>query len=107
MYARIVHFNLKSKGAGEISRTMENQILPLLKKQKGFRDELTMLSSSGKDVTAISIWDSKEDAEAYNKSTYPEVLRAMESVIDGKPTVENCDLVTSTFHKLTGRGAGT
>jgi heme-degrading monooxygenase HmoA len=86
---------------------MESQVIPLLRKQKGFRDELTLLSSNGNEATAISIWDSKEDAEAYNRTAYSEVLRTMEKVIDGKPTVDNCEVSSSTFHKIAGRGAGT
>lgn len=106
MYARIVHFNLKPEYTGELTRTMENQVIPLLKKQKGFRDEITFVSSDGEEATAISLWDSKQDAEAYNRSAYPEVLRSMERILEGRPTVENCEVSNSTFHKIASRGAG-
>ena len=52
------------------------------------------------DVTAISLWDNKSDAEAYNTNTYPEVLKTFAKVIDGTPTVETCEVINSTSHKI-------
>ncbi len=37
MFARNVSFRLKSNMLSEYARTFENQILPLLRKQKGFK----------------------------------------------------------------------
>ena len=50
---------------------------------------------------AISLWDNKADAEAYNTNTYPEVLKAFAKVIDGIPKVETCEVINSTSHKIT------
>jgi hypothetical protein len=52
------------------------------------------------DVTAISLWENKSDAEAYNTNTYPQVLKMLAKFIDGTPKVQTSDVVTSTFHKL-------
>ena len=101
MFARNVSIHLKSNMLSEYGHVFESQILPLLRKQAGFRDEITFTSPSGVDVTAISLWDNKADAEAYNTNTYPEVLKTFAKVIDGTPKVETCEVINSTLHKIT------
>ena len=96
MFARNVSVHLKHNMLSEYGHVLESQILPLLRKQKGFRDEITCARPGGVDVTAISLWDNKADAEAYNANTYPEVLKAFEKVVDGTPKVETCEVISST-----------
>ena len=100
MFARNVSFHLKSNMLSDYTRTFENEILPLLRKQKGFRDEITLSNPSSLDVIAISLWDSKANADAYNTNTYPEVLRTFARMIDGTPKVQTFEAVTSTFHNV-------
>ena len=101
MFARNISVHLKYNMLSEYGQVFESQILPLLRKQKGFRDEITFAKPGGMDVTAISLWDNKADAEAYNANTYPEVLKAFAKVIDGTPKVEMCEVINSTSHKVT------
>jgi hypothetical protein len=98
MFARNVYFHLKSNMLSDYTRTLENEILPLLRKQKGFKDEITLSNPSSLDATAISLWENKANAEAYNTNTYPEVLRTLGRFIDGTPKVQTFEAVTSTFH---------
>lgn len=51
-------------------------------------------------MTAISLWDNKADAEAYNTNAYSEVLKTFAKVIDGTPKVETCEVINSTLHKI-------
>jgi hypothetical protein len=78
----------------------EKDILPLLHKQNGFKDEITFAAASGVDVTAISLWENKADADTYNSNTYPQVLKTMERFIEETPKVQTSDVVNSTFHKI-------
>ena len=82
MFLRSVSVHLKSNTLSDYSRTFEKEILPLLRKQKGFKDEITFAGPGGLDVTAISVWDNKANAEACNTKTYPEVLKTLARVID-------------------------
>jgi hypothetical protein len=100
MFSRHVSIHLKSNTLSDYTRAFENDILPLLRKQKGFKDEITFASPGGVDVTAISLWENKTDADAYNTNTYPLVLKAMARFIEGTPKVQTSDVVTSTLHKL-------
>src|ERR1041384_1230041 len=73
MYARQVSMNLKPNKGDELIQTLENEILPLLRKQNGFEDEITLASREGKKAVAISLWDRKESADVYSRETYPQV----------------------------------
>jgi hypothetical protein len=98
MFARNVSFRLKSNTHSEYTRAIENEILPLLRKQKGFKEELTLSNPGSPDAVSISLWENKANAEAYNTNTYPEVLRKLAHMIDGTPKVQTFEAVTSTFH---------
>jgi hypothetical protein len=100
MFARHVSFHLKSNTLSDYTRTFENDVLPLLRKQRGFKDEITFAGHGGIDVTAISLWENKADADAYNVNTYPQVLKTMARFIEGTPKVQTSDVVTSTLHKI-------
>jgi len=100
MFARNVSIHLKSNMLSDYTRTFDKDILPLLRKQNGFKDEITFAGPGGVDVTAISLWENKTDADAYNTNTYPEVLKTMARFIEGTPKVQTSDVVTSTFHKI-------
>ena len=103
MFARSVTVRLKPNSVTEFNRTLEKEILPLLQKQKGFRDEISLVATNGSEVLGISLWDHKEDAEAYNRTTYPEVQRLLAKVSEGTPQVQIYDVGTSTIHKVTAR----
>ena len=100
MFARNVSIHLKSNTLSDYTRTFENEVLPLLRKQNGFKDEITFAGPGGIDVTAISLWETKTDAESYNTNTYPQVLKTMARFIEGTPKVQTSDVVHSTFHKI-------
>ena len=100
MFARNVSIHLKSNMLSDYTRTFEQDVLPLLRKQKGFNDELTLSNPGSLDVIAISLWDSKANAEAYSSNTYPEVLRTLARMIDGTPKVQTFESVTSTFQNV-------
>jgi hypothetical protein len=100
MYARNVSFRLKSNMQSDYTRTFENQILPLLRKQKGFKEEITLANPGSLDAVAISLWDSKANAETYHTTAYPEVLKTFAGLIDGTPKIQTFDEVTSTFHNV-------
>lgn len=100
MLARIVSVHLKSNMLSDYIRSFEGDILPLLHKQKGFKDEIRLSNPSSLDVVAINLWESKANAQAYNTDTYPEVLKTLAGLIEGTPKVQTFESVTSTFHNV-------
>ena len=100
MITRNVTIKLKANSAPEFTQIIEEQILPLLRKQNGFRDEITFLAPERSEALGISFWDTQADAEAYNRTGYPEVLKTLSKVVEGTPKVENFEVSNSTFHKI-------
>jgi len=101
MFARNVSIRLKPNTMNDFNQTFEKEILPILRKQAGFRDEITLAGDDQSYVTAISLWDSKEQAEIYSTTTYPVVLKSLEKFLDGAPKVRVSNVIFSTLHKLT------
>ena len=98
MFARNVSIHLKPNMLSDYTRTFEKEVLPLLRKQKGFKDDITFADARGVDVTAISLWENKTDAEAYTTNVYPQVLKTMARFIEGTPKVQSSEVFNSTFH---------
>ena len=103
MFARNVSMRLKANSVAEFTQTLEKEIIPLLRKQKGFQDEIALVVPGGMEAVAISLWDQQENAEAYNHGSYPEVLKALAKVVEGTPQVHTFEVSNSTFHKLATR----
>jgi hypothetical protein len=105
MFSRNVSIHLKPNSVAEFTRTLDREIIPLLRKQKGFQGEITLVVPGGTEAVGISLWDEKENAEAYNRETYPAVLRALAKVVEGTPQVQTYEVSNSTFHKIAARVA--
>ena len=104
MFARNVTLHLKADKANEFTRTLESDVLPLLRRQAGFKDEITFVASDRDEAVAISLWDKKESADAYSRETYPAVLQKLERVVEGTPQVMSYEVANSTFHKISAQG---
>jgi len=100
MFARSVSIRLKPNSVAEFTRLIENETLTLLRKQKGFKDEITFVAPGGAEAVGISLWDQKENADAYARDAYPELLKTLGKVVEGTPQVQTCEVANSTFHKI-------
>ena len=88
MFARNAHFRVKSLNmAADFSRALENEVLPLLRKQEGFKGEITLSNPGNMERISISLWENKSNAEAYDINVYPQVLKILSKVIDGTPKI--------------------
>ena len=103
MYARNVRMQLKANSSSQFTQTLEKEVIPLLRKQDGFQDEVTFVVPGGTEAYAISFWQSKENAEAYSRTGYPEVLKALGKVVEGTPQLQLYEVANSTFHKIAAR----
>jgi hypothetical protein len=100
MFARSVSFHLKPNSVGQLTQIIEQDVLPVLRKQKGFQDEITLVAPGGANVLAISLWDKKENADAYGRDAYPALLKTIDKVVEGRPQVETYAVANSTVHKV-------
>ena len=99
MFARSVSFQMKPGRAAEFTRLVDKDIIPMLRKQKGFQHEVTLVAPGGGDAVAISVWDEKDNAETYARGAYPAVLKTLGQVVEGTPRVQSYEVSNSTFSK--------
>ena len=100
MFARTVSFHLKPGLAGEFSRLLDQDIMPILRAQKGFQDEISLIAADRSQAIGISLWDLPENAEAYARTAYPSVVKALEPVVQGSPLVQEFAVASSTLHTV-------
>jgi quinol monooxygenase YgiN len=105
VFARIVSMRLKPNMKAEFTQTIEKKILPILRKEKGFRDEITFVAPGGTEAVGISLWDSREQADAYNTGSYAEVSKELNRLVEGTPQVKTYDVANSTAHSIAARSA--
>jgi hypothetical protein len=85
-FARNVHFQIKIGKEQEFAGLFEKDVLPMLRRQNGFQQEMTLVNPKG--AYAISLWDDRKSADTYQTETYPQVLAKLTTVIEGTPTIE-------------------
>jgi heme-degrading monooxygenase HmoA len=100
MFARTVAVKMKPGTLAEFTIVMDNEILPWLRKQKGFLDAITLAAQGGREIVSISFWDHEESAKVYSSTGYPEVLEILKNILAGAPQVRTFDVVSSTLQKV-------
>src|SRR5579863_4965118 len=100
MYARNVTFRIRPNMQPDYTHIFENQILPLLRKQPGFMDEITLCNSGSPEAVSISLWEHKSNADDYNTRIYPEVLKFLAKTIEGTPRVHTFETVATSFRDV-------
>ena len=84
--ARSVRFDIATDKNEEFHKLFKNEVLPILRKQDGFKDELLLVQDQ--HVLAISVWNNVDSARKYESATYPQVDKTLRPVMSGRPTIE-------------------
>jgi quinol monooxygenase YgiN len=101
MFTRVVELHTKTGKARDFSATLNEKILPLLRKQPGFVDEIILVSNTQPDrILALSFWDSEQQADRYNREQFPKVREMVQALLETAPKVETFNVDTSTTHKI-------
>ncbi|MGC2696258.1 MAG: antibiotic biosynthesis monooxygenase [Candidatus Angelobacter sp.] len=101
MFTRVVEVTSKAGKARDLTRTVSDKVLSILKNQPGFIDEITLVSDEDQNrILAISFWKSKEHAEAYQREQYNKVTETIRNLIEGNPQVRTFEVEQSTIHKI-------
>lgn len=102
MFSRIVEIRCKEGKNQEAMRLINEKVVPLLRKQQGFRDEIVLHSSEDPNrLVGLSFWDNKEDAERYQRDVYSQVTDILRPACEGEPRISSFNVSTSTAHKIT------
>jgi heme-degrading monooxygenase HmoA len=101
MFTRVVEMTSKSGKSQELANTISDRAVPILKKQRGFVDEIVLVSSGKSDyVLALSFWNKREDAEEYQRELYEKIRDTVRHLLETEPEVRTFDVHTSTTHKI-------
>ena len=101
MFARLIEINAKSGKASELARTINEKVLPILKKQTGFVDETILTSDTEPNrIIGLGLWNSREDAERYQREQYPKVNEILSPLLDSAPVIRTFNVLTSTTHRI-------
>ncbi len=97
MFSRHITVQIKKTWMSEIPQVFEKEVLPILRRQKGFLDELLLVTPDKTEVVAISLWENKEFAEIYNREFYPEVVKALNKYVESTPVVKTYEVKYATL----------
>jgi len=101
MFTRTVEVTLKSGKARELANIINDKVLPILKKQKGFVDETVLVSDKEDNrVLSLSFWNSKEDAEKYQREQYPAIHEMVRHLLEAEPVIRTFNVDSSTTHRI-------
>ena len=101
MYTRAVELTTKAGKARELCNTIDDKVLPILRRQAGFVDETVIVSDTEPDrVLALSFWQTREDAQRYEREQFDTVQKTVQHLMDSAPVVRTFNVHTSTAHKL-------
>ena len=103
MYARQLTMQLKSDKRADFAKKIESEVLPLLRKQKGFKDTITFVNPEGRDAFAVSLWETKADADAYSQGRYADVAGVLAGLVEGSPRVRTFEVANSTLHDIAAK----
>jgi len=101
MFTRVVEINAKSGEASELANTITEKVLPILKKQTGFVDETVLTSDTEPHrIIGLSFWNTKEDAERYQREGFPKVNEILSPLLESAPLIRTFNVHTSTTHRI-------
>jgi len=97
MFARNVSVHLKPNSSVAFTKLIQTETIPMLRRHKGFQGEVTFVTPSGAEAVGISLWDEKENADAYARDGYPEIMKNLNKFVEGTPRVQTYEVANSTF----------
>ncbi len=101
MFTRVVELTSKSGKSKDLANAIDEKALPILKKQRGFVDEMVIISDAEPNhVLGISFWNSKADAEQYHREQFPKIHDSVRHLLETEPVVRTFDVHTSTTHRI-------
>ncbi len=101
MFTRVVELRTRAGKSKEFSTTLNEKVLPILRKQPGFVDEITLVSNREPErILALSFWQNEEQAERYHHEQFPHITEILNNDLENEPQVETFNVDTSTTHKI-------
>jgi heme-degrading monooxygenase HmoA len=100
MFVRQVKAHFKPEKFDLFNKRFEKEVIPMLQKQKGFRDELSFIDKEKDEAISLSFWDTKEHADTYARDLYPKIHTKMEEMLKDTPQVRFFEVANSTAYNI-------
>lgn len=101
MLARVVEMNVIPDKLEKLRTLVDNEVVPLIKKNPGFVDLIGLTNSKTPNTLLnILLFKTKNDLEKYERETIPTIMQKIRPFLLNDPKVEICNVETSTFHKI-------
>lgn len=107
MFTRVVELTSKPGKSKELSNAIQDTVVPILKKQNGFVDEVVLVSNAEPDrVLALSFWNAQADGERYHREHFKNISETLRYLLGAEPVVRTFDVHASSGMKIVaGRAA--
>jgi hypothetical protein len=107
MFARIVKCQSKAGRSEQVGNKLENDVLPILQKQLGFVDFLTLSDKNDPEkLVCISFWTLPEGTEQYDRQHYYSINDTLRPLLESPATLEVFEVNASTARRIAlGRAA--
>jgi heme-degrading monooxygenase HmoA len=104
---QVLHIDAKLKPGRreDFLKVFNSLVLPLLKKQPGFVDEILLFEDGNDAGIGLSIWESRDDAERYLHNVFQKAKSNMEHLIDGEVAVRSFEIEASEVFQIKSRKA--
>lgn len=106
MVAQVALIKVEPGCKVELTRTLEQEVIPLLRKEKDFRGLLAFTFPNGMKALSLSLWDQNESAGGFCAKGVG-ALAALAKIALGRPAVQVYEVSNSTLHtagQITGQG---
>ena len=101
MFSRIVELTAKTGKQRELTSVFNDKVVPILKKQTAFVDEIVLASDTEPNlVVSVSFWKRHEDAEQYHQKEYAAIRDIVRPLLEADPVIRTFNVNSSTTHKI-------
>ncbi len=101
MFTRMVDLKCKAGKNNELANLAREKLLPILRKQHGFQDMITLVSPADPNrMLSLSFWNRSEDAERYQREHFSRIAEMLRPLCEGEPMVSTYEVSTSTVHNI-------
>jgi uncharacterized protein (UPF0371 family) len=107
MYMLLIDGKINAGKKNEFVNAWQSQILPLLKKQNGFVDEILLFeNATPQSCVGLCLWKTQADGEHYHREVFPKAKDFVQHLLNGAPAIRGFDVeAAETFRIAAGKAA--
>jgi len=98
MVVLVISAQVKPNADAAFAQHFEQRLLPSLRAQPGFKDEMLLVAPGGPEIVLTTFWEFDANAESYQRSVWPESIKMLANILN--PAVfRRFQLAHSTLHQ--------